>query len=121
MEVDKLIAKVDQLVENEGMSLLQAFKKTGLQPTVYYYRKRKAEAKSKVSGASSKKATSGRKSSSSSSSSSEKVAYSFDQDTNYPRSLGALAKELAELEEKTAKVRAEMLRQLKSTENSKST
>lgn len=54
-EVDKLINQVNKLV-NDGMSVNKACQKVGLQPTVYYFRKRKDDAlklKSNVTSSSS--------------------------------------------------------------------
>lgn len=43
-EVDKLYAKVEDLVNNKGWSINKACKEVGLQNTVYYFRKRKEKA-----------------------------------------------------------------------------
>lgn len=47
-EVDKLIAEVDRLHKQKSMSIKKACAQVGLQTTVYYWRKRKAEAENKL-------------------------------------------------------------------------
>ena len=40
-QVDKLMARIDRLVADENYSINRACAEVGVQPTVYYYRKRK--------------------------------------------------------------------------------
>ncbi len=55
-QVDKLIAEVEKLHRTTGLSINKACQKLGLQPTVYYFRKRKDEAMNKLESISSNSA-----------------------------------------------------------------